>query len=189
MHSLVSKDGKYVGKYLRIKNTKQSIRMFAKIYNLAVQDDRFYLTYNNAKDLLLMNMYNLDNNIYANDVNTDEIIFRPVNFGNYIVYIDSTTKLYILTKSEFKKFIKDNKYRKETSTNFILAIDNGDEMFKNFRIITTDSLESAKNIFRTRYNTEPVFIGIEEDNYIYIKTEKDTLVLKIEKGKEALFRV
>src|SRR5699024_1688005 len=105
------------------------------------------------------------------------------------VYIDSTTKLYILTKSEFKKFIKDNKYRKETSTNFILAIDNGDEMFKNFRIITTDSLESAKNIFRTRYNTEPVFIGIEEDNYIYIKTEKDTLVLKIEKGKEALFRV
>lgn len=188
MNILVSNDGKYVGKYLHIQNNEQSIRMFAKIYNLAVQDDKFYLSYENAKDLLLMNSYNINNNIYANDVNTDEIIVTPIKFGCYIVFIDSTTKLYILSKSEFKKFIKKNGYKKETSTNFILAISDND-IFKNFRIITTNSLDNAKEIYKNRYNSIPIFIGIEEDNYIYIPTDTEVLVLKIEDGKDALFRV
>lgn len=188
MHSLTTKDGQYVGKYLRLKNSERSIRMFAKIYNLAVHDKNFYMSYNDAKDLLLMNKYHMESDIYANNVETDEIIMTPVKFGNYIVYIDSTTKLYVLTKSEFKKFVNDHKYRKTTSNNYILAIADGDK-FKNFRIVTTNSLENAKEIFKNNHNAEPVFIGLEEDNYIYINTDKDTLVLKIEKGKEALFRV
>ena len=102
--------------------------------------------------------------------------------------MSSTTKLYVLTKSEFKKFVNDHKYRKTTSNNYILAIADGDK-FKKFRIVTTNSLENAKEIFKNNHNAEPVFIGLEEDNYIYINTDKDTLVLKIEKGKEALFRV
>lgn len=188
MHSLISKNGEYVGKYLRVKNTERSINLFTKIYNLAVENPEFYLTYDDAKDLLLSNTYDLYNNIYANDVKTDEIIFTTVKFGSYVVFIDSTRKLYILSGSEFKKFVRDNKYKKETSNNFILAIDDGDK-FKNFRIISTDSLEDAKTIFRLRYNIEPIFIGMEEDNYIYIKTDTDELVLKIEKGKDLLFRV
>ena len=38
MHSLISKNGEYVGKYLRVKNTERSINVFTKIYNLEVEN-------------------------------------------------------------------------------------------------------------------------------------------------------
>lgn len=187
MHSLISKDGEYIGQYLHLKNNEYCIQRFTKFYNITMGETKYFIKPKTVKDLLIMSKYNLQHNVYANDPETDEIILKPLKINSYIVYISKSNKLYIFTKSEFKKYINNNKYKLATSTNFILALQE-DNIFKNIKSITTNNIDSAKKIYMKKYsnNIEPVVIGIEEDKYLYIPTDNGIIVSKIVENKDII---
>lgn len=185
MHSLISKKGECVGHYLQIENTPYCIKMFTNIYNSVIGDSKFFIDSNIARDIILMSKYNINNNIYANDPTTDDIILKSVNVGDYIVYMIKSTKLYIFNDKELEDFIKKYNYEKEPSTNYILAEQKND-IFINPSIIYANNIHNAKKIYKEKYNAEPTFLAIEDNHYLYIPTDKDVLVTKIIENEDIL---
>lgn len=181
MNSILDKDGKYIGHYLHLENNKYCARDFTKYYNLSVQDDNFSITLSSVKDLLNMSKYGISNNIYVNDIKTHQTVIKPLNVGMVMVYITSLKELYLLTEEELDNFLEDNNYISDISINYVLGIPI-EHKFKNVRIVVSDSLEHAQKIYKRRYNEteEPICIGIEDDRYLYIPTDEQVLVLKME---------
>lgn len=177
MNSLISNDGEYIGQYLHIKDTEFSIRMFTKFYNLSIQNNNFYIDIDMTRDLIHMDKYNMYNKIYVNDPYDDNNnILKPLTIGSYMVFIQKTKKLYLFTKPEFKKFIKENKYKKSESTNFVIGIDNGIR-FENVRIISANSLNIALEIYKQMYNNidNPICIGTAKDNVLNLFINNDLI--------------
>lgn len=174
MNSLITNDGKYIGQYLHIKDSEFSVRMFTKFYNLATQNDVFSIDKNTAKDLIHAGKYRMrPNKIYVNDPDSDKNVLKSLKIGDYMVFIQETNKLYIFNKDEFKKFMNNNNYKKDESITYVLGIDNGVE-FKNMRVIVSNNLDNAINIYINRYHTEdkPVCIGIINNNKLNIFSDK-----------------
>lgn len=184
MNSLLNESNEYIGQYIHIKNNEYTVRIFTRLYNLSIGDKNYFIDTKVVKELLDMSKYKVhDANIYVNDPQNDQTILKPLTLGSYAVYIVPTKKLYLLSKQEFKKFIKNNKYKKEVTINFVLGIeDTENQQFKMLNIIQANSLKNAKYVYKKRYNTDkdPVFIGIEEDKYLYIPTDKQVLISKME---------
>lgn len=185
MHSLVDKDDKYIGQFLKIQNNNYSARVFTKFYNLTISDKAYNIDVSTVKDLINMSKYHLchDNTVYVNDIKTNNTILRPLNIGYYAVFLSIYKKLYLLTEEEFKSFMKNNNYHEEVTINFILGIENiEEEHLSNVKVVLANTLTNAKEIYKSRYNIDetPKFIGIEEDNYIYIPTDKQVISAKLE---------
>lgn len=190
MNSLISSDKKYIGQYLCIQDNDFSVRMFAKFYNLSIQNNNFTIDINRARNLIRMNKYKLHNKIYVNDLNSNNDVLKSIKPGSYMVYINDTKKLYILNKEEFDRFIYTNEYIRIKSSNFVLGIDDG-LYFKNVKIIVASSLDTAKLIYRERYNIEenPICIGIEEDNRLNIYTDNTLISTAFEPDDKFLINV
>lgn len=185
MHSLVNKYRECIGQFIKIENDDYSARVFTKFYNLSMSDKRYNLNINTIKDLINMSKYHLenDNTVYVNDLKTNNTILKPLNIGYYAVFISINKKLYLLSEEEFEDFIRENEYHKEITINFILGIENSQEQhFTNVKVVLANTLDNAKEIYKLRYNIEeiPKFIGIEENGYIYIPTDKQVISAKLE---------
>lgn len=185
MHSLVNKYRECIGQFIQIENDDYSARVFTKFYNLSMSDKRYNLNINTIKDLINMSKYHLenDNTVYVNDLKTNNTILKPLNIGYYAVFISINKKLYLLSEEEFEDFIRENEYHKEITINFILGIENSQEQhFTNVKVVLANTLDNAKEIYKLRYNIEeiPKFIGIEENGYIYIPTDKQVISAKLE---------
>lgn len=174
MNSLISKDGKYVGQYLHIKDSDFSVRMFTKFYNLATHDNDFSIDIATTKDLIHTGRYYIDrsNKIYVNNPENDNNILKSLNVGDYMVFIQATNKIYVFNAKEFNEFMVSNKYSKDVSITYVLGIDDGIK-FNNMRVIVANNLENAKEIYMDRYNSEePICIGIMVDDHLNIITDK-----------------
>lgn len=174
MNSLIDCDGKYIGQYLHIKDSEFSVRMFTKFYNLATHNDVFSIDKSTANDLIHSGKYKIrPNKIYVNDPNSDKNILKSLNVGDYMVFIQETSKLYIFNKDEFKKFMNNNNYSKDKSISYVLGINNGIG-FNNMRVIVSNNLENAINIYINRYRTTetPICIGTIDRDKLNIYSDK-----------------
>ena len=172
MHSIMSKDNKYVGQYLHIRDNEFSFRMFAKFYNLATNDNNFIIDTETARALIHTGKYYEPNKIYVNKPDSDESVLKNVNIDDYMVFIQYTNKIYIFNKKEFEQFMEKNEFHKDISTSFVLGIDNNIE-FDNMKIIVGNTLETAKQIYMNRYKCgEPVCIGIMNNDHLELYTDK-----------------
>lgn len=174
MNSLINRNGEYVGQYLRIKDNEFSIKMFTKFYNLATHDNNFLINPSTTKDLIHIGKYFIKGNtIYANDLDNEYPVLKSLKIGDYMVFIQDSSKIYILNENEFKTFLYANNYESVNSIIYVLGIDNGVE-FDNMRIIAANNLETAKNIYMKRYDLtdEPVCIGIIEKDHLNIISDK-----------------
>lgn len=172
MHSIMSKDNKYVGQYLHIRDNEFSFRMFTKFYNLATNDNNFVIDIETAKDLIHTGKYYEPNKIYVNKPDSDESILKNINIDDYMVFIQYSNKIYIFNKEEFEKFMDNNEFHKDKSISFVLGMDNGIE-FENMKIIVGNTLETAKQIYMNRYKCgEPVCIGIMNNDHLELYTDK-----------------
>lgn len=184
MNSLLDNNNKYIGQYIKIDYSEHSIRVFTKLYNLSISDKKYHISIDTVRDLVNMNKYlKNDNSIYINDLKTGTTIFRPLKIGYVAFFSNITRKLYLVKEEEFDNFIDDNNYHKEITINFILGIESiSDGYFKQVKVILANNLENAKNIYKNIYNIkeEPKFIGIEEDNYVYIPTDKQLISAKLD---------
>lgn len=172
MNSIISTDDKYVGQYLHIKDNEFSFRMFTKFYNLATHDNNFMIDTDTVKDLIYTGKYYEPNKIYVNRPDSEESVLKSLNINDYMVFIQSTNKIYIFNKKEFDRFMNDNEFHSYKSTSFVLGIDNGIE-FENLRIIVGNTLETAKEIYMNRYKCiEPVCIGIMNNDHLEIYSDK-----------------
>lgn len=169
MNSLIDKNGKYIGQFLYIRDTDFCIRMFTKFYNLATKDSKLSINLNIARDLIYINKMN---KIYVNNPYTENNSLKSINIGDYMVFIQDTHKIYLLSKDELKDFMDKNEYKRDKSTIFVLGIDNGIG-FKNMHIIIANNLETAKNIYMNRFKeSEPICIGIINGENLSIISDK-----------------
>lgn len=174
MNSLITRDGKYIGQYLHIKDSEFSIRMFTKFYNLATHDNDFLIDPETTKDLIHTGKYSAKSNkIYTNDPYSEYTILKSLKIGDYMVFIQETNKIFILDETEFISFMSTNDYISAESVTYVLGIDNGVE-FNNMRVIVGDSLNTAKDIYMKRFNLaeEPICIGVIEKDHLTILSDK-----------------
>lgn len=186
MHIILDNNGKYIGEYLRIKNDKYTVKMFTKYYNMFIEDPNFFITPKDVKNLLRMSRYNItDNNIYINDIESGQLIFRSLDIGLNMVWIDKSKKLYLLTEKELHDFINNNTYKSETSINYVFGIADTYK-FKNVEVIASNDISNAKNIYKNMYSTEedPVFIGFQEDNYLYITLDTKSISAVLDESND-----
>lgn len=177
MHIILDNNGNYVGEYLRIKDDKYTVKMFTKYYNMFINDSDFFITAEEVKNLLRMSKYNItDNNIYINDINSGQLIFKSLSIGLNMVWIAKTKKLYLLNEKELKEFIDNNIYKSETSISYVFGLPDIYK-FKNVGVIVSNNITNAKEIYKEMYSIEedPIFIGFKEDDYLYISLDSKSI--------------
>lgn len=182
MNTIITSDGKYIGQYLHIQDTKFAIKIFTKFYNLAVQDVKFSIDTDITKDLILAGKYCDEcNKVYVNDLyDENNSVLKTVEIGNYLIFIQETSKIYILDKNEFTKFMEDNNYKSDVSIAYVLGMDN-DIKFDNMKVITANTLSMAKKIYMDRYNEEkePICIGIMNNGKFNIFSDKYKITIPL----------
>ena len=87
MNSIMSKDNKYVGQYLYIRDDEFSFRMFSKFYNLAAHNNEFMINKNIVKDLIHTGHFIEPNKIYVHTPGSEEAVLKSIKVHDYMVFI------------------------------------------------------------------------------------------------------
>lgn len=171
MYSIKNKEKKCIGQYIYIRNTKYSIKVLTRFYNLFINHIKngFPISEHTIGDLIKMSRYNLQSTIRAYDLSSNSIDLKHLKIGNVAIYLHEGDKLYIVSENELKDFLQTNNYTSELSMTYIIGIQD-EYKFKNVIPILASSVNDAKEIYKNKLNSNetPICIGIKEYGILYI---------------------